>query len=214
MKKVLAGSIPAILILAFVVVPSFVLAGEEVCPDGGGWIKIDSSDLSLYPVDGAVEYCFKAGSSQSQGCEGGIFDSWPQPEGTCGLSHWSYRLGDPTATPTDVPPTATPTDVPPTATPTDVPPTATPDPTPTDVKPTPSITPHDTTATPTPEDTPTNTPTDVPPTQTPQKPPETGGTDGAFFDDPLFVGGILFIAVLAIAMGAVKLWVQKQKHSL
>ena len=28
----------------------------------------------------------------SQGCNGGIFDSWPQPEGTCGLSHWSYYI--------------------------------------------------------------------------------------------------------------------------
>ncbi|KKM07671.1 hypothetical protein LCGC14_1731590 [marine sediment metagenome] len=131
--------------------------GQDTCPDGGDWTKIDSDDLSLYPVAGAVEYCFKAGSSQSQGCEGGIFNSWPQPEGTCGLSHWSYRLGDPTATPdptpTDVPSTATPTDVPPTATPTEGPPTSTPDPTP--------------------EDTPTATPTDTPPTATPTDPPPT-----------------------------------------
>jgi hypothetical protein len=203
MKKVLAASIPIILILAFVVVPGLVLAGEEVCPDSGGWIKIDSSDLSLYPVDGAVEYCFKAGSSQSQGCEGGIFDSWPQPEGTCGLSHWSYLLGDPTATPTDVPPTATPD-----PTPTDVPPTATPDPTPTDVKPTPETTPHDTTPEPTPED----TPTEPPPTATPQKPPETGGSDGAFLDDPVFVVGLIFIAGLSLVIGTMKLW--QRKHGL
>ena len=204
MKKVLAGAIPIILILALLIVPGLVLADEEVCPDSGGWTKIDSSDLSLYPVTGAVEYCFKAGSSQSQGCEGGIFDSWPQPEGTCGLSHWSYRLGDPTATPdptpTDVPPTATP-DPTPEDTPTETKPTVTPDPTPED-------TPTETKPTATPED----TPTDVPPTSTPQKPPETGGTDGAFFDDPVFVGGLFFIAILALAMGAIKLWVRK--HSI
>lgn len=66
---------------------------QGTCPDGNGWTKIDSNDLSSYPVDGATAYCFKAGSSNSQGCIGGLFDSIPsggfnQPY--CGLSHWSY----------------------------------------------------------------------------------------------------------------------------
>src|SRR3990167_2628175 len=77
--------------------------GQETCPGGGGWTKIDSDDLSLYPVDGAVEYCFKAGSNNSQGCIGGLFDSIPDGgfnHPYCGLSHWSYRLGE---DPTDEP---------------------------------------------------------------------------------------------------------------
>ncbi len=94
---VMVLAIPFVVLAAPAVVP---LQGEATCPDGDGWTKIDSDDLSLYPVDGATDYCFKAGSSNSQGCTGGIFDSWPQPEGTCGLSHWSYFIpeGDPPPT--------------------------------------------------------------------------------------------------------------------
>lgn len=79
-----------------------VLAQEATCPEGNGWVKIDSNDLSSYPVAGATEYCFKAGSSTSVGCNGGLFNSWPQPEGTCGLSHWSY-LGGAIASPSPEP---------------------------------------------------------------------------------------------------------------
>ena len=97
---VMVLTIPFVALAAPAVVP---LQGEATCPDGDGWTKIDSDDLSLYPVDGATDYCFKAGSSNSQGCTGGIFDSWPQPEGTCGLSHWSYFI--PEEEPTETPPT-------------------------------------------------------------------------------------------------------------
>jgi hypothetical protein len=111
---------------------------QETCPDNNGWVKINSNDMSLYPVEGAVEYCFKAGSDQSQGCVGGLFYEWPLPEDACGLSHWSYKLGDPTPTPTDAVPT--PTDAVPT-------PTSTDEPTPTN---TPTITPTPWPGTPTP----------------------------------------------------------------
>ena len=132
------------------------------CPQDDGWTKIDSDDLSLYPVDGATDYCFKAGSDDSQGCTGGLFDTIPDGgfgnNGYCSLSHWSYRLGEPTSvpttpapTPTDTPePTPTPTDEPqPTPTPTDegcggeCDPTEVPTPTPTDpptLEPTPTAT--------------------------------------------------------------------------
>ena len=77
--------------------------GQETCPEGDGWVKVNSDDLSLYPVEGATEYCFKAGSDNSQGCDGGLFSSWPQSEGTCGLRHWSYFVPEeePTPTPAD-----------------------------------------------------------------------------------------------------------------
>lgn len=79
---------------------------QATCPSGGGWVKIDSDDLSSYPVAGATDYCFKAGSNNSQGCEGGLFGSIPEGgfgnNGICGLSHWSYFMG-PTPTLTSVP---------------------------------------------------------------------------------------------------------------
>lgn len=79
-------------------------AAQETCPDGDGWTKVDSEELSQYPVIGATQYCFKAGSDNSQGCEGGLFQSWPQGEGVCGLSHWSYYIpATPTPTNTPVP---------------------------------------------------------------------------------------------------------------
>ena len=72
------------------------LTGQETCPDSDGWTKIDSGDLSLYPVEGADEYCFKAGSDQSEGCIGGLFDAIPEGGfgngDYCGLSHWSYHM--------------------------------------------------------------------------------------------------------------------------
>ena len=109
---------------------AYPATAAETCPKSNPWVKIDSDDLSSYPVDGAVEYCFKFGSPNSQGCTGGLSDTWPPPgiEKPCGLSHWSYRLGevDRTATPTETyTPTHTPTA---TGTPTD--PAKTPKPTP------------------------------------------------------------------------------------
>lgn len=72
---------------------------EQTCSQTGGWTKIDSNDLSSYPVSSATQYCFKAGSSKSQGCEGGIFDSIPSggfgSNDICGLSHWAYYIPSP-----------------------------------------------------------------------------------------------------------------------
>ncbi|WKZ25524.1 MAG: hypothetical protein QY322_04045 [bacterium] len=93
MKKIhVFLAILTIVILSTSVVGIVAAAGQETCPNGGGWTKVDSSDLSQYPVSGATDYCFKAGSDNSRGCTGGLFDSWPQPAGTCGLSHWSYYI--------------------------------------------------------------------------------------------------------------------------
>jgi hypothetical protein len=72
-----------------------VQAVQATCPEGNGWTKVDSDDLSLYPVDGATDYCFKSGSGRAEGCEGGIFDSIPEGgfvQPYCGLSHWSYFI--------------------------------------------------------------------------------------------------------------------------
>ena len=142
-----------------------IYAQTPTCPEGDGWTKIDSNDLSTYPVEGAVDYCFKFGSPSSEGCTGGISSVWPPDvENYCGLSHWSYLLGTPTLTPTPrVSPTPTPTpQVTPTPTPTINPsPTPTPHPTPTEkpvLSPTPTpVIPNSTpepgpTATPEPED--------------------------------------------------------------
>lgn len=133
----------------FAGIGGYVLTAQPTCPNGGGWVKVDSSDMSLYPVEGATEYCFKAGSSHSHGCEGGLFEEWPLPEGACGLSHWSYFIPEATATPTETPtdeptatftPTSTETFTPTaTETPTEPTPTETPEATPTDT-PTPTLT--------------------------------------------------------------------------
>lgn len=129
MKKLDLFLIIIIVIIAFFALKPAFGTAQTTCPQTGGWTKIDSDELSQYPVDKATDYCFKAGSDKSKGCEGGIFDSWPQPEGTCGLSHWSYFIGEVTPTPTNTPqcdedceeptPTVTPTpQVTPTVTPT------------------------------------------------------------------------------------------------
>ena len=173
---VMVLAIPFVVLAAPAVVP---LQGEATCPDGDGWTKIDSDDLSLYPVDGAADYCFKAGSSNSQGCTGGIFDSWPQPEGTCGLSHWSYFI--PEEDPTETPPT-----------PTEVTPTETP-PTPTEVTPTPTDgTPTVTETPPTPGVTPT-------PTREREDPPETPKTGGGW-ELFLFGGGALLTGISTLVI--------------
>jgi hypothetical protein len=124
---------------------SRVLA-TDACPNGNGWVKVDSNDLSSYPVEGATEYCFKYGSANSQGCTGGTSSSWPPPgvSNPCGLSHWSYFIPKATYTPTN---TATNT---PTNTPTDTPTNTATN--------TPTNTPVDDTATPTDTATATNTP--------------------------------------------------------
>lgn len=102
MKKIFSLLLFAVF-FGLVLLGGVFATGQETCSDGNGWTKIDSNDLSLYPVSGATQYCFKAGSDNSVGCTGGIFSSWPQPEGTCGLSHWSYFIPQTTPTPTLTP---------------------------------------------------------------------------------------------------------------
>lgn len=103
------ASFVAILLVVFVSIfplkTSFAQS-EATCPKGNGWVKIDSNDLSSYPVNGATSYCFKAGSDNSQGCQGGLFNSIPEGGFTgayCGLSHWSYFIGASSPTGTPVP---------------------------------------------------------------------------------------------------------------
>lgn len=141
------------------------------------------------------------------------------PEGDChDLSHIEgFIVAE--STPTNTPdPTPTDTPEPPTPTPTDEP---TPTETPTD-EPTPTETPPDPTETPTDEPTPTETPTDDPtptptdePTFTPTPPdhPPTGPNDSyvdrwvnEWIDDPVFVGGIIFIGLMLVSMGVLHLW--------
>ena len=157
-----------------------VSAQADTCPDGGAWTKIDSDDLSLYPVEGAVEYCFKAGPYLFDeippggfGQDGPCSEENPQ---NCGLSHWAYRMGEPSPTPTDPPedPSPTPTDPPEDPTPTPTDPPEDPTPTPTD----------------TPED-PTPTPTDPPTQPTPVQvitDPELGASN-----IPLLLGAIALL---------------------
>ena len=111
-----------------------VTAIQETCPQDGSWTKVDSDDLTLYPVASASAFCFKAGSDNSQGCVGGLFDTWPQPDGTCSLSHWAYFIGEIELTET---PTSTPSTTP-TLQPTETPGFSTPtiQPTPTTIQPT------------------------------------------------------------------------------
>jgi len=120
--------------------------GQETCPNGGGWIKVDGLSGTSYtytaPEDKLIaETCYKAGTVVE-------YDTIIPPQKTVtvistvgfDLSHASFRLVDepqPSPTPTDEPtPSPTPTDEPtPSPTPTDGP-----TPTPTD-EPTPSPTP-------------------------------------------------------------------------
>lgn len=93
---------------------------DDVCPEDNGWTKIDSNDLSTFPVSGATEYCFKAGNDKSNGCIGGKFATWPvvnTTEKICGLSHWSYYIPTVQTTPSpEISPSPTP-DVSPSPTP-------------------------------------------------------------------------------------------------
>lgn len=77
-------------LLALLAIPMFAVGAAETCPDGGGWTKINSGDLSLYPVDGATQYCFKAGTELFR-----TIEDWRASEKD--LSHWSYFF--PEATP-------------------------------------------------------------------------------------------------------------------
>src|SRR3990172_8591267 len=108
----------ALLILSFLIIsPTNAYTGT--CPDSNGWVKIDSGDLSLYPVDDATEYCFKAGNwpTISYIPSGGFGQSGSCTHNIkyCDLSHWSYKKGKtktPTATNTNtstITSTATPT---------------------------------------------------------------------------------------------------------
>ena len=147
-RKFILTSMELLTVLAFVfmVIPT---AAAPTCPDGGGWTKIDSGDLSAYPVSGATEYCFKAGTEVYDDRE-----SWKSSGKD--LSHWSYFIPQHTATsvPTTVP-TETPTS---TQEPTNTPaPTNTPGSTPT--------------YTATPGRTSTGTPTSTPWTATPSSDP-------------------------------------------
>lgn len=143
MKKLIILITIAVVLFLLWITTAF--ARQETCPDGGLWVKIDSGDLSLYPVSNAVEYCFKAGNFLDDEIpEGGFGQDGSCKNGIayCELSHWSYKIGEITPTPTIEP---------------------TPEPT---KSPTPSVSPTPTTITPTPTDevspTPTITPTTTP----------------------------------------------------
>ncbi len=198
MKPKLWNVLPVIVGLSLVALALFAFAatpaqatGQDTCPDGNGWTKINSGDLSQYPVEGADEYCFKAGNwvidyipEGGFGQEGSCNDG-PQ---YCELSHWAYHMPEATATP--VPPTDTP--VPPTETPTEPPPTETP-PGPTE----------------TPTEGPSPTPTDTPeepeptPTKTPKEPPEIPPSGG---------GWGFFIAALGLpAVGGAIAWAIRRR---
>ena len=157
----------ALLGLAFITSGALANGQDQVCPHGGEWSEHqDPEDFG--EVNGAVEYCVKGGNVEHSDCIGYLeygnleyVQGVVNQEGACGLSHWSYRLGDepteipdPTPTPTDEP-TPTPTDDPgcevncedPTPTPTDDPgceqDCEDPTPTPTDPPPTePPVTPE------------------------------------------------------------------------
>ncbi len=124
----------AIVLIVIIAAGGLPVLAADVCDEGGDWSSHQNPPLVSKP--GAVEYCVKAGNVEHSSCvaylENGSFEyvsGVVNAEGACGLSHWSYRLGDPTATP--VTPTATPET--PTATPTDDP----------EVTPTPTERPHD-----------------------------------------------------------------------
>lgn len=110
MKKYLS----LIIVLALYIVPltpvfassseSFVSQSEITCPKTEGWTKVDNGDLSSYPVEGATEYCFKAGSYKTNEIPDGGFGQEGACTGEnierCGLSHWSYYIPEPAKTET------------------------------------------------------------------------------------------------------------------
>lgn len=89
-------SIVGMLAVAALSLTAGPVLANGVCADGNGWTKIDSDDLSLHPVEGATEYCFKAGSWEpvSSIPEGGFGQEGSCNEGIqfCELSHWAYFI--------------------------------------------------------------------------------------------------------------------------
>jgi len=89
----------------------YVVNATDACPHTSPWIKEDSDDLSKLPAEYEAA-CFKFGSENSQGCIGGISNTWPPAvDGKyCGLSHFSYipkQSNSPTPTNFDESPTPT-----------------------------------------------------------------------------------------------------------
>lgn len=84
---------------------------EDVCPHDNGWNKVEDSDF--HEVDGAVMYCWKGGSENSN-CQSYLYysedpnDYPPEGEHVCGLSHWAYKLEHISPTPTVFDATGTP----------------------------------------------------------------------------------------------------------
>lgn len=72
------------------------LTTQGNCKDSDGWVKIDSGDLSSYPVTNASKYCFKASQyTTSEIPDGGFGQEGACTEcniQNCGLSHWSYYI--------------------------------------------------------------------------------------------------------------------------
>jgi hypothetical protein len=103
--KYLAFLVLSLLLSFFILLSGYTTSTEiyaqgnsNTCPQDGGWTKIDSGDLSQYPVAGATAYCFKAGNFLTNkipdggfGQEGGCSEQNIQ---NCGLSHWSYYLSE------------------------------------------------------------------------------------------------------------------------
>jgi hypothetical protein len=100
MKKILFAIL--IVIVAGLIGVSIAFANgggnQGTCPNTNGWIKIDSGDLSIYPVPGATAYCFKAGPFLTDHIPQGGFGQEGACEAEhierCGLSHWSYFKGE------------------------------------------------------------------------------------------------------------------------
>ncbi len=108
----------AIIAMAFVAVTGAAFAAplsaseatgqDQVCPhDTDGWSS-HQDPATFGAVEGAVNYCVKGGSPQSA-CTGyletGSFEyvsGVVGGEGACGLSHWSYQLGEPETDPASV----------------------------------------------------------------------------------------------------------------
>ncbi len=122
-KFILGLSIVIVIVLgALMVNHEPVSASPDVCPphpsyseaENVGWTKIDSGNLSSYPVSGATAYCFKAGNFLTSSIPDGGFGQ----EGACnadniqncGLSHWSYFIPAQEPSPTPTQPTITPED--------------------------------------------------------------------------------------------------------
>jgi len=103
----------SIIALLLIVLPAYANGRSSVCSHGGEWSEHQAPPLS--EVAGAVEYCVKGGDVDSGGyLEYGSFEYVSSVvEGNIhDLSHWSYRMGEPTPTPTRGRPTPPPTNTP------------------------------------------------------------------------------------------------------